>query len=99
MGSPDHRVEAVVFERNCGATTGFSTQVSIIRQGTSLGNDGGNVLVMDGHPRETNLELSWAHDTLVIAGSGDNRVYRAVSERGGYAIRFSGINTEGVDES
>lgn len=30
MRSPDGRLRFVVFQRDCGATTGFSTQVSII---------------------------------------------------------------------
>src|SRR5687767_10343542 len=28
--SPDRKLKAVVFERSCGATTGFSTQVSVL---------------------------------------------------------------------
>ena len=39
--------KAVVFERDCGATTGFSTQVSVIKAGASLSNEGGNVFVAD----------------------------------------------------
>jgi hypothetical protein len=29
--SPDNKYKAVVFQRDCGATTGFSTRVSILR--------------------------------------------------------------------
>ena len=39
LANPNGQVKAVIFQRNCGATTGFSTQVSI--------NEGGNVLVAD----------------------------------------------------
>jgi hypothetical protein len=41
--SPDHRLKAVLFERNCGATTGFSSQVSILPADRDLPNEGGNV--------------------------------------------------------
>lgn len=45
LASPDGRREAVLFERNCGATTGFSTQVSVLRNGRRLANERGNVFV------------------------------------------------------
>ena len=45
--SPDAKLEAVIFQRDCGATTGFSTQVSIVPKGASLPNEGGNVFVAD----------------------------------------------------
>lgn len=45
--SPSGELKAVVFERSCGATTGFSTQVSVIKAGASLPNEGGNLLVAD----------------------------------------------------
>jgi hypothetical protein len=44
--SPDSRYRAVVFVRDCGATTGFSTQVSILKEGREFQDDDlGNVLV------------------------------------------------------
>lgn len=43
----NRQIKAVIFQRNCGATTGFSTQVSIIELGNKLKNDGGNVFVAD----------------------------------------------------
>ena len=33
MRSPDGRLKFIVFQRDCGATTAFSTQVSIIPSG------------------------------------------------------------------
>ncbi|MDO9472477.1 MAG: hypothetical protein Q7J28_05430 [Caulobacter sp.] len=44
--SPDGRLDAVLFERNCGATTGFSTQVSIMSVG-ELPEVSGNIFVTD----------------------------------------------------
>ncbi len=38
--SPDSEWKAVLFERSCGATTGYSTQVSLIRSRSDLENDG-----------------------------------------------------------
>jgi hypothetical protein len=45
--SPDGEKKAVIFERDCGATTGFSTQVSILEARTSLPDESGNVFVAD----------------------------------------------------
>jgi hypothetical protein len=46
--SPDGRHVAVLFQRDCGATTGFTTQLSVIETGDMLPNDGGNVFIADG---------------------------------------------------
>ena len=45
--SPSGKLNAVVFERSCGATTGFSTQVSILRSGEVLENNGGTLFAAD----------------------------------------------------
>ena len=46
--SPDGRLRVVVFQRDCGATTGFSTQVSVIASGEAFqSTQSGNVFVAD----------------------------------------------------
>lgn len=45
--SPSGQLKAVVFERNCGATTGFVTHLSITEAKSSLQDDGGNVFAAD----------------------------------------------------
>jgi len=47
VASPDGRFKAVIFERDCGATSGYSTQVSVLPSGTKLPNESGNVFVID----------------------------------------------------
>ena len=48
--SPDRVFKAVVFERNCGATTGFTTQISILlAEQTSLPNQAGNIFISNGN--------------------------------------------------
>jgi hypothetical protein len=44
--SPDGRRHAIVFQRDCGATTDFSTQVSVLTKDRTA-SDGGNVFVVD----------------------------------------------------
>lgn len=45
--SPDGKWKAVVFQRDCGATTGFSTQLSVLKAAKNLPNRNGNVLIAD----------------------------------------------------
>ena len=47
--SPDQHLKAVVFQRDCGATTGFSTQVSVIGAQDALPNESGNAFTADGN--------------------------------------------------
>lgn len=63
-----------MFERSCGATTGFSTQVSVVAAGSELPNEGGNVLVLvppKGDPRfrasgYARASVRWAAPTRLI---------------------------------
>ena len=57
--SPDGQLKAVVFERDCGATTRVSRQVSVLRASQSLPNEGGSILVIDG-PSSPALRVAWA---------------------------------------
>jgi hypothetical protein len=64
--SPDGTRRAVVFQRDCGATTGFSTQISIIGSSEDLPNEGGNVFIAAGHPRTTATDLHWRDATTLL---------------------------------
>jgi hypothetical protein len=46
--SPDGRFRLVSFQRDCGATTDFSTQISLLETGEELPNSSGNVFISDG---------------------------------------------------
>jgi hypothetical protein len=45
--SPDRVYRVVVFQRDCEATTGFSTQVSVLKIDVTLPNKSGNLFVAD----------------------------------------------------
>ena len=88
--SPDGKLKAVIFQRDCGATTGFSTQISVLNSHKKLKNESGNVFVISGHPDSVAPEVAWNQnsDTLFIhyALNGDEPkaettygVYRPVS--------------------
>ncbi len=57
--SPDSQYKVVIFQRDCGATTGFSTQLSILKAEEELSNTSGNILVLDGHPKQTQIQVDW----------------------------------------
>jgi hypothetical protein len=45
--SPDKLLKVVIFERSCGATTDFSTQISLLALSSSLPDDVGNIFAAD----------------------------------------------------
>jgi hypothetical protein len=61
--SPDKSYEIVIFQRDCGATTGFSTQISIIKNGEKLPNKSGNVFTAKGHPDDHPVKVTWTDNT------------------------------------
>ena len=61
----------MVFQRDCGATTGFSTQISILGAAQELSNVSGNIFIMDGHPDDTNVQVEWEGDQAVSISYAD----------------------------
>jgi hypothetical protein len=65
--SADRTLKAVVFQRDCGATTGFSTQVSVLPAGETLGNDvAGNLYIANGRPADSRLLLQWTPQRSIL---------------------------------
>jgi hypothetical protein len=59
--SPDGANRVVIFERDCGATTDFSTQISILPASKHLPNKPGNIFAADAHNHlEIPLDLNGA---------------------------------------
>jgi hypothetical protein len=74
--SPDNEYKAIVFQRDCGATTGFSTQISILKASAKLPDKPGNIFTMDGHPDWTEVKINWETNRLVsISYSEDYEVF------------------------
>lgn len=57
--SPGGQLKAVTFRRNCGATTPYSTQVSILPASRNLPNEAGNVFTVD---HEHSIDVRWIDD-------------------------------------
>ena len=85
--SPGGVHDAVVFSLECGATSGFTTQLSIIRSGASLPNKPGNTLVLDD---KVNLALTWAGDAeLVVAYSASSTPFTKEAMVSDVRVRYA----------
>lgn len=83
--SPSGRKQAVVFVRDCGATTGLSTQVSIVAGGVKV-IGAGNALVVEGRP---SIQVRWLTDSAVsLSRLGPGRIFKQESEVYGTSIRY-----------
>lgn len=95
--SPSGAHKAVVFQRDCGATTGFSTQVSVLPAGEKPRDDAGNVFVADtdhgaapaGPGGGPVVEPVWlAEDRLLIRHHRLARVFRSEARAGSVAVAY-----------
>jgi len=96
--SPDGRHKAVEFERDCGATTDFSTQVSVIESEKRLGSDDtGNAFTADSNRGSVpvhssgvmELDMTWLNSkTLEIEYPAGARVLSSNNKVGEVAIQY-----------
>ena len=89
--SPDNEYKAVVFQRDCGATTGFSTQISILRATDELPNNPGNVFIMEGYPDWTNVHVQWETNRSVVITYTDEGYYEIFRARNKWRDFFTVI--------
>ncbi|SNB56978.1 hypothetical protein SAMN04487880_1881 [Marinobacter sp. es.042] len=64
--SPNGEYEAISFRRNCGATTPYSVQVSVVPAGMELPNEPGNVLVIRNHDLAPELHWKGPYDLGIL---------------------------------
>jgi hypothetical protein len=83
-------VEAVLFQRDCGATTGFTTQVAIVSKGTDV-SAADAIFVADGDHGAASAaewggpwaEIEWpSAERLIIRYDRAARVFRATQQAG-----------------
>lgn len=85
--SPDRTRKVVVFERDCGATDGGSTQVSVLDADEKLLDDSkGNAFIIKYYP---NVNVSWQSDLhLVIQHPKSDRVFARKTTVKDVSIRY-----------
>ncbi len=85
LASPDGKKKAVMFCRDAGATTGFSTQLSILGVEEKLTNASGNALIVDGG----SAQIAWKPDGgLLVTLDQGCRVFKKEAQVKGVAIEY-----------
>lgn len=78
--SPNRKYKIVIFQRNCGATTDFSTQISILQFNEELKNEGGNLFTADGATNKENIinvKPKWlSNENVIIEYDKNARVFK-----------------------
>jgi len=77
---PNGQLKAVTFRRDCGATTSYSTHVSILLASRKLPNEPGNVFTADHEP---SITLHWIDDHhLSVTGETETHFLHLTEFRG-----------------
>ena len=101
--SPDGKLKVVVFQRDCGATTGFSTQASLLAATKKLPNESGNIFVAIVPPGGArgpgggpNLDVRWvAPQHLVLTHDQGTVVNLAQTQHSGVLIEYQHFGGDG----
>jgi hypothetical protein len=92
--SPDRRFVATVFERSCGATTGFSTQVNIRESSQSFDSKSkGSILVTGGRNA---IYLSWIDKSHLSVSLLNVEIFKKEEMWNGISITYIFGQGEGL---
>ena len=94
--APDGLHSAVMFQRDCGATTGFSTQISVLERSGELSGAGNTFRADDDHGAAKAgewggpwAEMRWlAPDQLLIRYAAKSRLFKQDDEVSGVKISY-----------
>ena len=96
--SPNKEFKIVIFERNCGATTDFSTQVSLVKSDIEIRkDDDGNIFSADrdGGKAETDengniyLKAEWLdNNNILINYDSKIRIFKKELKQNGITISY-----------
>jgi hypothetical protein len=84
--SPDKSRLAVAFVRSCGATTGFSSHVSIVPRNKPIPNEPGNILVVEG---KQPISVKWrSNSELEIEIPRETKIHKQTESLGEVSIKY-----------
>ena len=95
--SPDRKLKAVVFQRDCGATTDFSTQVVLLSPSSKPTDSAASFFISDSNhgiaPRGAgggpNVQVFWVtYGHLVVSHHQSARIFRAEQKVGAVEVRY-----------
>lgn len=91
LSSPDKKNKAVAFIRDCGATTDFSPQVSLLKDNEQFRDDPGNLFV--GYHSKF-IDISWADNTtlVVLYDCKDSYISEKVDQVGKIKIKYTKVD-------
>lgn len=96
VDSPDGRHSAILLERDCGATTSFSTQISVAQVGEQPSGRG-NVFIADdnhgaavtGHWGGPWAEVKWlAPNHILVRYAAKSRIFRQTEKIDGIVVSY-----------
>lgn len=99
VASPDGKREAVMFQRDCGATSGYSTQISILDVGQAPAG-GGNTFRADDNHGAANVgdwggswaDIKWlASDRLLVRHADKSRIFEQDSSVAGVSVSYEPV--------
>lgn len=102
LSSPDGLRSAVLFERSCGATSGFATHVSVLRKGQRL-SGGGNTFTADAKQGAVVTgswggpwaEIAWRSPTSLVVRHADGaRTFRRETQVGGVRVDYEQVRNQ-----
>ena len=97
LSSPDQKFVAIIFTRDCGATTTASTQVSVLPFAAKLPNEAGNIFISDtnhgaapsGQGGGPQVLVRWRSPTqAVVVHHHAARVFQAKSALGTVGVSY-----------
>lgn len=86
ISSPSGKSVAYIFERSCGATTGFSPQLSIINKDDEFQNESGNTFRSD-----KDFSIEWLNEkSLKVIYDKSSEAYEMNENVNGIRIKYVG---------
>jgi hypothetical protein len=83
--SPGHKLKLVKFNRDCGATTSGSIQISILDAGDSLTNSAGNIFISD----FDSVDVNWLDNkSILIKHRQGLNIFKAENSTGDFTIKY-----------
>ncbi|WP_409346494.1 hypothetical protein [Paenibacillus sp. MBLB4367] len=85
MEQSDTRNDLVYFRRDCGATTGFSYHMSLVKRGHSLPNEAGNLFRSN-----SAFHAFWINEKTIGVNSGGGDAFKKRKAYKGVRIQYDG---------
>ena len=95
--SPNSTHKIIIFQRNCGATTDFSTQISVLEMDENIENKSGNIFSADSDHGKAeltangiiNTKIKWINEKTVLIEYDKNvRVFQNEESINNINIRY-----------